>query len=124
MVSCVRLRLSMPRRSTRTRGPTRRFGQKGTTDIILPESQHVAFECYSTRYGISADLPPQEVKDSTIPAGGKGLILLAPAEAHQIIARYGGAVISEREARRRKAEVRYNVRIIAHSPSFESEGSI
>ncbi len=47
--------------------------------IILSESRYASFECYSTRYGIGAELPPQEVpvKDSTIQAGGKRLILLA-----------------------------------------------
>ena len=102
----------MPRRSKRTRGPARKFGQTGTTDIILPESRYVSFQCHSTRYGIGADLPPQQVKDSTIPDGGKGLILLAPAEARRIIAKYDGEVFGEREALRRKAEVIYHVRMI------------
>ena len=102
----------MPRRSTRTRGPARKFGQTGTTDIILPESRYVSFECRSTRYGIGANLPPQQVKDSTIPNGGKGLILLAPAEARRIIAKYDGETFGEREALRRKAEVIYHVRMI------------
>ena len=105
--------LSMPRRSTRTRGPARQFGQTGTTDIILPECRYVSFECHSTRYGIGADLPPQQVKDSTIPEGGKGLILLAPVEARRIIAKYDGEIFGEREALRRKAAVLYHERMIA-----------
>ena len=103
----------MPSRSTRTRGPALRFGRTGIANSTLPESRYVSFECHSTRYGIGADLPPQQVKDSTIRDGGKGLILLAPAEARQIIAKYDGEVFGEREALRRKAEVIYHERTIA-----------
>ena len=47
-------------------------------------------------------------EDSTIPEGGEGLILLAPVEARQIIAKYDGEIFGEREALRRKAAVLYH----------------
>ena len=95
----------MPRISTRIRATPHRLGQEQNMVITVPASGYVAFKQDRTPYGPGVNLPPQEVKRSTIPFAGNGLFLCNAVDALLIVGKYEGEVITEGEARRRKTQV-------------------